>query len=370
MGFSITTHNMAHITSYAQAMAHFTETKKPRTHRWEINQRPLRDTRSTHLRLVEGVSNGLLYFELQLYHTPMIRYYQPAPDGSRAIYITNHYSNSSQAFLRANNWYGGKRLMLDTNEEWHMVLSNETRLATALWGDHFTTRLVLHPDGTVDTKRSVHIPLFRRKSSSTLRAKRARFREALKVVFDLVELKYAQAVENAEVHERLGKPFRGSTRSNIYKMRRDLRERLVGVDELSDDNMTHITHLCMEQVGSMVESIIGHRAWRYQPPNGMSHHDALYAGAFVKDGEPLSAQTPTVRDFLTPTLEDVQRVMFNNLCEVAGLQEADERVPYPLFGKTAYRAYTSGLWARPATALQEVLGDDIYYKLVNRKEVY
>jgi hypothetical protein len=370
MGFMINTRNMASIKSYAEALEHFDETKKPRSARWVENQRPLRDTRSTHLRLVQGVSNGLLYFELQLYSTPMIRYYQPADDGSRAIHITNHYSNSSQAFLWAHNWQGGKRLKLDTGEEWHMVLSNETRLAAALWGDHFTTRLVLRPDGTVDTKRSMHIPLFKRKSSSTLRAKRARFREALKVVFDLVELKYAQAVENAEVDERLGKPFRSSTRNNIYKMKRDLRQHLVGVDEISDDTMTHITHLCMEQVDSTVASIIAHRAWRYQRPDSMSYQEAMEAGAFVKDGEPLSEQSEYVREALTPTLEDVQRVMFNNLCEVACLQEADGRVPYPLFTKTAYRSYTSGLWAKPDTPLEQVLGEDIYHKLTSRKEVY
>lgn len=368
MGFAISTRNMKCITNYAQAHEHFTDTTKPRTHRWASNERPLRNTRSTHLRIEANESNGLKCYDLMLYQTPMIRYYEPDADGSQAIHVQNHYSQSSQAFLWAHDWHGNKRLMLDTGTECRLMLSYESAIADRLWGDPFTARIVLRPDGTVDTKRSVHVPYFRRKSSTTLRAKRARFREALRVVFDLVELKYQEAIDNAFVDTELGRPFTGKNYANAPAFRKNLREELHAHDTISDDTMGDIVHFCMSQVTSTVDSIVGHRAWRYEDHRGMLFSQALEKGLILKDDAALYEQTDHVRAALTPSLTDVTAVLFEDLCWIAGLKEPDGRTPYPQFGKHAYRSYSSG-GVRTDDGLAELLGMDTYCKLVARKGV-
>jgi len=367
MGFSINMRNVQSLRNYAEAQEYYNNTDKPRTLKWADYQRPLRDTRSRHLRLEKSVVHGLNCFELVLYSTPLIRYYQPDADGSQAIHIQNHYSQSSQAFLWNHGWYGGKRLSLDTGGHCRMTLSYESSLADRLWGDSFTTRIVLRPDGTVDTKRSVHVPYFRRKSSSTMRAKRARFREAMQIVFDLAELKFAEAVAKAQVRERDGRPFDAKQLAHSPHFREAL-TREFSQGEVSADTMGEVVHFCMEQLPLTVESIIAHRAWRYERPRDMTYSQAIREGRIVIDQAPLSEQGEPVRQALTPTLDAVNKVLLNDLMWLAGLGHPDERAPYPQFGEFAQRCYTSG-GARNDAQLAELLGIGTYQQLVARKGV-
>ena len=88
--FAISTYNLARIRNFEDAEQHFNETKKPRTTRWLDHQRPLRDTRSTHMRIEKAHYNGIDCYDLVLYTTPLIRYFRPNDKGERAVWLLNH----------------------------------------------------------------------------------------------------------------------------------------------------------------------------------------------------------------------------------------------------------------------------------------
>jgi hypothetical protein len=359
--YSIATHNIKAISSYAKAEQYFTETKKPRTHRWLDHQRPLRDTRSTHLAIERRTSYGVKHYDLCLYQTPMVRFYEPAPDGSHAVHVQNHYSNSSRAFLWCHDWYNGKPLPLDTGERCHLMLSHESQLADVLWGDQFVSRIIVRPDGTVDTTRSVQIPFFRRKSSSTLRAKRALLKEKLSMVFDLLEYRYQEALDDVVVDTyNAGRSFgRRPMVTGAHDAKAVLR-----YGPLTPDGMNTIVQFAFNFLPAAADYLTSKNAYRLdadrttwvRPVNDM----------------PLRNQEPSVRDALTPSFESIKTMLTSEFLRMAKLEDGDEVEPYPQFATTVARnVHRSGLSSHMAdsTTLINLFGIETYSKLTSRKGV-
>lgn len=373
MGFSISMRNVAAPRDYARADKHFNETKKPRTSRWAEHQRPLRNTAARHLRIEKGRAHGVNYYDMCLFDTALIRYYEPHADGSQAVHIRDHYSQSSHTFLGAHGWHGGRQLRRDDNTAVSMPLSHETGLAHTLWGDDFTTRLVLHPNGTLDMKRSVHIPFFRRKSSTTLRAKRARVKEALSVVMDLVEFKYGSALDEVALDIRgVGRPFagRGKHNSNV-ETRHALALIAHGEDTSNPDALGVAVKYAMDSIAPIIEHIASQRAYK------MSPLPAWYRKAQPEDqrkeapvdGERVVDQAPTVREQITPSVDAVKRALLEDFYSLAGVARPDEAVPYPQFAADMARVvHASGLHRSDEEGAKESFGIETYHKLVNRKE--
>ena len=102
--------NVKRICGYNQAARYFEETKKPRSAKWADDERPLYNTRSHHYRIVKGNDNGNTYYDLVLYATPMIRYYEPTPSNEHRVLVRGHHSAASGNFLWHHGFARGKTL--------------------------------------------------------------------------------------------------------------------------------------------------------------------------------------------------------------------------------------------------------------------
>lgn len=374
MGFSISMWNVAAPRDYARADKHFNETKKPRTSRWAEHQRPLRNTAARHLRIEKGQAHGVNYYDMCLFDTALIRYYEPHADGSQAVHIRDHYSQSSRAFLCAHGWQGGIQLRRDDDTAVSMPLSHETGLAHTLWGDDFTTRLVLHPNGTLDMKRSVHIPFFRRKSSTTLRAKRARVKEALSIVLDLVEFKYGSTLDEVALDiYGVGRPFAGRSKHNgNLETRQALALIAHGEGTPNPEALGIAVKYAMDSIAPIIEHIASQRAYKMSPPpvwyRKMQPEDQRKEAPI--DEERIVDQPPSVREEITPTVDAVKRALLEDFYNLARVSTPDEAVPYPQFAADMARVvHASGLHRSGMEGIKESFGIETYHKLVNRKEV-
>ena len=364
--------NVAQIRDYKQAHEHFESTRYPaRSKKWAEHQRPLRNTSSPHLRIERGEVHGVKYYDLCLYTTELVRYFEPNAQGEEAVWLFNHYSNSSQRFLWNAGWHNRKELTKQDGEKFLLQLSHQAEVARHIWDDHFTCRLVFDMHGKVITEKSVHIPFARKASSDTHRAKRKQLREDFTPVFDMLEMQYQSFIDGVEINEHKGQPFRsrGYDKSVSSATRDRLKDE--GFKALTPDDLTAIVQFASNCCHNIAESIVNRRAYQYDTGGRMTWDTLMEMKnkrEIPVDGLLLSAHVPEVIERLTPTWDDIKKAVELDLMFLAGVAEGDEFIPYPQLAKTfAKRCY--GL-VKPALGdIPNMLGIETYGKLVNRKGV-
>ncbi len=364
--------NVAQIENYKQAHTYFEKTRYPaRSRKWFEHQRPLRNTSSPHLRIERGEAHGIKCYDLCLYETALVRYFEPNAHGEEAVWLFNHYSNSSQRFLWNAGWYNRKEFTKQDGEKFLLQLSNQEEIAKHLWGEHFTCRLVFDMHGKIITEKSVHVPFARKASTDTRRAKRKQLREDFTPVFDMLEMQYQSFIDGVEINERAGQPFRSREYDKAVSSDTRVRLKTEGFKGLTPDDLTAVVQYASNCCYNIAESIVNRRAYRYQTDRYLSHdaYQRMKSKYQIPvDGLKLSKHAPEVIERLTPTWEDIRKAVEIDLLYLAGLAEGDEFVPYPQLAKTfAKRCY--GL-VKPAFGdITNMLGIETYDKLVNRKGV-
>lgn len=370
--YGIHTANIKSIPSYAAADKHFRDTRKPRTARWHENQRPLRNTASRHLRLEVNIdpTTDLRYYDLCLYHTPLIRYYQPNDKGECAVHLSHYASVSSFAFMGVHGWYAGKALSTTDNRKVDLPISHDTWTSKDLYNDIFTVRLVFNAEGKLDTNKSVHMPMFRRASTSTLRAKRKAFKDRVAMILDLTDMQYTRILNEACVDLYAGQP--GSSGNNNTLSRNFLTEGQVDSfrydDEWDPETTTGLVQLAFSYAEDAFHSLMNRRAYAL---DGGSMWNRRYREEKVANGEPIANQIEDVRDQITPSQDEVRKGVLARLMSLALLDTPDAQKPYPEFPTPLPRSF-GRFRPRPENqvySLKDVLDKEYYEKLVNRKGV-
>ena len=367
----INTWNVEAIHDYAQAHDHFERTRYPaRSRKWFEHQRPLRNTSSPHLRMERGEYNGHKFYDLCLYQTSMVRYFEPNDAGEYAVWLLNHYSNSSQRFLWHAGWHNRKRLVKQDGDEFMLQLSGQASLASKVWGDSFTCKLVFDSHGKVIAEKSAHIPFARRASTATRRAKRKQMRENLTPIFDMLEMQYQSFIDGIVIDDHEGRPF--ATRNYGVQVSEDIKQRWRrgGYEALTADDLTVIVGFATDCCRNIAENIVNRRAYNYDVrPAGYDEYQRLKDRLLVPVGDmPLASHTPEVIERLTPTWDDIRKAVEVDLLHLAGVHGGDEMVPYPQMAKTfAQRCYN--VRVEDWNDLPNTLGIETYGKLVNRKGV-
>lgn len=178
--------NVKRICGYNQAARYFEETKKPRSAKWSDGERPLYNTRSYHYRIVKGEENGVSFYDLVLYSTSMIRYYEPTPSNEHRVLVRGHYSAASGNFLWHHGFARNKGLWcVDANgqgREGKLLLNHYTEKAT----DHgvpynWSADLMFTDDSlrSIDLTRSRHVPGYKAATSPEDSAKRKQLKQAV-----------------------------------------------------------------------------------------------------------------------------------------------------------------------------------------------
>ena len=181
-----TIQNTQRICGYNQAARYFEETRKPRTARWGEDERPLYNTRSHHYRIVKGEEGGVPFYDLVLYSTSMIRYYEPTPSNEQRVLVRGHSSTTSRAFLWRHGMGMGRLLnVVDAQggvRDGKLVLNPETYKATDHGVPHgWSADLMFTDDSlrTIDVTRSRHIPIYKAATSDEDKATRKQLKQAV-----------------------------------------------------------------------------------------------------------------------------------------------------------------------------------------------
>lgn len=371
----INTWNVASIRDYKQAHEYFESTRYPaRSKKWFDHQRPLRNTSSPHLRIERGEYNGHKFYDLCLYQTSMVRYYEPNDAGEEAVWLLNHYSNSSQRFLWNAGWHNRKRLVKQNGDEFALQLSGQASVAQKLWGDSFTCKLVFDSHGKVIAEKSVHIPFTRRASTDTRRAKRKQMRENLTPIFDMLEMQYQSFIDGIVIEEHDGRPF--ASRNYGVHISEDIKQRWRkgGYEALTPDDLTVVVSFATDCCRNIAKNIVNRRAYNYHnyDTGGRLSYDEYNRRKdmlLVPVNEmPLTSHMPEVIARLTPTWDDIKKAVETDLMCLAGLANGDELTPYPQLAKT-YAKQCYNLRVEDWNDLSNALGIETYGKLVNRKGV-
>ena len=371
--FGIHTYNMEHITNFADAERHFNDTKKPRTRRWLDHQRPLRDTRSTHLRIEKGHYNGIDCYDLVLYQTPLVRYFRPNEKGEYAVWLQNHYTNSSQRFLSAARWWNRKSLKRNDGKTFDLQMSAQSSLANQLWGDSFTVKLVFNANNEVMVEKSVHVPFTRRVSSATQRAKRKQFLASLTPIFDMLEMQYQSFISDIVIDDDRGRPFSEKQWEFRFSDREFLLPRLRehGLEKLTPDEVTHLVRCATDQCRNNAEYIVNKRAYDWSCPAGTTWEERVKMADTLRvpiNGQMLHHHSAEVIEKLTPTWADLRKSIERDLLLFVKLDKGDERQPIAQLAET-YPQAVYGVQVDAWQDLPDVLGIETYCKLVNRKGV-
>ena len=371
--FAIQTHNMKYIRSFEHAEQYFNETKKPRSVRWCDHQRPLRDTRSTHLRIDKGHYNGVDCYDLVLYQTALVRYFRPNEQGERAVWLLNHYTKSSQKFLYASGWWNRKMFKRDDGKDFQLQMSSQTSVATQLWGDHFTTKLVFNANKEVMVDKSVHVPFTRRMTSSNQRARRKEFLSSLGTIFDMLEMQYQSFVGDVMLDADHGRPFGQKDWEFNFSSRELLAPRLAayGLEKLTPDEVTQLVRCMTNQCHANARYIVNKRAYDWRCPAGTTWEDRARMSRGLQlpvNRHMLHHHTPEVIEKLTPTWVDLRKALERDLLAVVKLDKGEEFRPLAQLAKT-YPQVVYSVRVEAWQDLPNVLGVETYRKLVGRKGV-
>lgn len=182
--------NVKRICGYNQAARYFEETKKPRSAKWSDDERPLYNTRSHHYRILKGNDNGVPFYDLVLYSTSMIRYYEPDSSGFNRVLVRGHYSAASGNFLWHHGFARGKTLQcMDGHghvREGKLLLNHATHNAERYGVPYnWSADLLFLGDpaaaapACIDLTRSRHIPGYKAASSDDDKARRKALRNTV-----------------------------------------------------------------------------------------------------------------------------------------------------------------------------------------------
>jgi hypothetical protein len=360
--YAIATNNIMPIRNYEQADKHFNGVNKPRTLRWSSHQRPLRNTQSRHIRLEKGELNGVPFYDCMLYSTPLVRYFKPNENNESAVWLGYDSSQSSSKFMSRMGWYNGMGVNMDDGGVGHVVFATSTSFANTIWGDEFTAKLVINSAGRVVRDKSHHIPIFRKASTPTMRARRKKLREQFEVMFAMMEMQFPEMVREHKLSTVDGEPFARLSLAhytpNYYAASKSVRKLAEG-ETLTPDEATELTHFVFD-LGRQTTGNIMNRRFYHAVVNPNWNGDRFTRKDFFNN-RPVSAQPEDIQAAVTPTFKDVSYGAMKILIELSPL-DADDRVPYPQMPESMPKSYYG---ADPS----RFLDNDTYSKLVNRKGV-
>lgn len=225
MAFSGNIHTLPGIRSYANAHRHFVDTPKPRSANWQEHMRPLKDTRSLHYRIQQGLSwepgdptKTFKYYALYLYSTPMVQFYEPEADGSHRVKVQYHSSQTSTKFLhQMGQWYSGRTFYTSEDPMRQVCVP----LTTPRMAQEVSADLVFDDRNRLIIARSKHVPIGTYHLSDADKRRRAEARQEYEVLLDMAMTRADEFVEIAAEAARpghsgyyAGKPFSAAINSS------------------------------------------------------------------------------------------------------------------------------------------------------------
>lgn len=316
--------NVERICGYNQAARYFEETKKPRTVKWGEDERPLYNTRSHHYRIVKGEDIGGKYYDLVLYATSMIRYYEPDASGFNRVLVRGHGSCASGNFLWWHGFMRGKELCCvdgEGNTRGGRLLLNQAVHNAEKFGVPYNWSADLmfigSPDDgyRIDLTRSRHIPGYKAASSDEDKAKRKQLKQAVDhwvelLGYRLEEYLNTQIDANSWRVNNAGNAFTSALELLEWKEQNAIREAVLGVLDGIVDAMDGETFVnAMTKLGHAVATHL----------QGVRENKARGAWDYQKRAYEMNPIEPVTR-------ADFRKSMESHLISLLNLREGSARV--------------------------------------------
>lgn len=314
--------NVERICGYNQAARYFEETKKPRTVKWGEDERPLYNTRSHHYRIVKGSDIGGKYYDLVLYATSMIRYYEPNQNNEHRVLVRGHGSCASRAFLWHHCMGMGKPLnCMDGHgnvREGKLLLNQAVHTAEKFGVPYnWSADLMFTNDTlrTIDLTRSRHIPGYKSAASDEDKAKRKQLKQTVDHWVELLGYRLEEYL-NTEIDanqwrvRNAGSAFTSALEMLEWKESNAIREAVLGVLDGIVDAMDGETFVnAMTKLGHAVATHL----------QGVRENRARGAWDYQKLAYEMNPVEPVTR-------ADFRKSMESHLISLLNLREGSARV--------------------------------------------
>lgn len=334
-------HNVTRISGYNQAARYFEETKKPRTVKWGEDERPLYNTRSHHYRIVKGEENGARYYDLVLYATPMIRYYEPNQNNEHRVLVRGHGSSASGNFLWHHGMGRNKSLWcIDGNgqgREGKLLLNQAVHNAEKFGVPYNWSADLMFTDSSlrsIDLTRSRHIPGYKAASSDEDKAKRKQLKQAVDHWIELLGYRLEEYL-NTEIDtnkwniQRVGEAFTSATDLMTWAeqdvLRRALKDTPSCGEEVAMDSEDFVN--AMTQLGHAVATHL--QGLKENKARGGWKYDINLRQYVKQEDKPLEPVTRA----------DFRKSMESHLISLLNLREGSARVDIGQFPESIPRRW-------------------------------
>lgn len=233
-------HKLPFMRNYAEAHAHFTNTRKPpRSAKWSEHQRPLKNTSAYHYRIEKNEDS----YDIVLYHTVMARYYKPDAQGNERRLYRGHNSQTSRQFM----WH----VLCIGQYRWNTTTDGRD-VATPVYdsctfadnGKMFSADFMFTPDNKLIVEQSHHTPHYKYVSSQEDKDKRAHIRKQLSNYAMLAALRLPQYEGDVELDHRKGTPFSGFNGASMRE--RDAIKDMLTEEPTGDSLQFFFDNICQE----------------------------------------------------------------------------------------------------------------------------
>lgn len=334
--------NVKRICGYNQAARYFEETKKPRSAKWSDDERPLYNTRSYHYRIVKGEENGVSFYDLVLYSTSMIRYYEPTPSNDHRVLVRGHYSAASGNFLWHHGFARGKTLeCVDGygNVRAGKLLLNHATHNAEKYGVPYNWSADLMFVGNpidayrIDLTRSRHIPGYKAAASDDDKARRKALRNTVDHWIELLgyrldEYLNTEITTNKWQKQRSGEAFTSALELLTYKECDVIREAVKGVIDGIVDAMDSEEFVnAMTQLGHAVATHL--QGFKKNKSEGGWVYDSNLRKYVKEETKPLEPVTRA----------DFRKSMESHLISLLNLRTGSDRVDIGQFPESIPRKW-------------------------------
>jgi len=321
MSFSNRADKCKSLTNYSQALMFFTRHPKPRSAKWEENERPIyisngkRNASMRQYRMAAGpidpATSTPAYFDLVLHRTSVIRYMAPTEDNKRVVYLTygGWPSLQTRAFMLQHGWYYAKSYTTTDNTRVAVPINPSAKSAEWI-NNQWQCKLTFNEDDRLIVSESDHMTVYKRQSGEFEKSVRADMRRKMDLMHDMLWF----SIEG--MLEALADGINKQSMSR-YWLKREFGPFTSALSKLTRENSEQIINSESEFLRADVDFT----------PDTIEAMRALYMCAFRHlYGKNLADGTETL-----PTQDAVKRSVATYLMSMFRIKDGKEFVPLPKF---------------------------------------
>lgn len=214
MVFTCLVEKLPHLMCFEQAQKFFNTTAPLKGNGMAKTERPMHPDRGgayKKYRVGEVTVSGRKAYDLILFDTPVVRYFEPNLDGTRHVSIRYYNSSSTKKFVDRHGWRSGKRFNTPDGRDAILYLAHSPHQPSAF--------LTLDSNNKLILDRSWHLSFCKYFASEEDKQQRKDFKRILESLFDVLYVQEHGIREHARGDGLLADfvPYYGNASTDVSK---------------------------------------------------------------------------------------------------------------------------------------------------------